>query len=160
MSEFFSEERRRKLRYPENGLFNFSPLVLTVSDFDINFTCCALTIREFLWLQHIKKNRDPRWEEEFSFMCEEPPTNDKIHVEVLSRPSSIGIHSKVITCILFQLPTTCDSINMIFSFLSFSLFFLFFLMYMSCATIPAPQQRGEKPSPSTHARTYGVRAEN
>ncbi|XP_020096310.1 synaptotagmin-2-like [Ananas comosus] len=42
----------------------------------------------------IKKNRDPRWEEEFQFMCEEPPTNDKMHVEVLSRPPSIGIHSK------------------------------------------------------------------
>ncbi|XP_072959547.1 synaptotagmin-2-like [Typha angustifolia] len=44
--------------------------------------------------KHIKKNRDPRWDEEFEFMCEEPPTNDKLHVEVLSRPPSIGIHSK------------------------------------------------------------------
>lgn len=44
--------------------------------------------------KHIKKSRDPRWEEEFQFMCEEPPVNDKIHVEVISRPSSIGIHSK------------------------------------------------------------------
>jgi hypothetical protein len=46
-------------------------------------------------LQHIKKNRDPRWEKEFEFVCEEPPINDKLHVEVISRPSSIGIHSKV-----------------------------------------------------------------
>ncbi|KAK3157893.1 hypothetical protein QOZ80_2AG0129850 [Eleusine coracana subsp. coracana] len=44
--------------------------------------------------KHIKKNRDPRWEEEFQFMCEEPPTNDKMQVEVISRPSSLGIHSK------------------------------------------------------------------
>ncbi|KAG9442690.1 hypothetical protein H6P81_018544 [Aristolochia fimbriata] len=44
--------------------------------------------------KHIKKNRDPRWEEEFTFMLEEPPTNDKLHVEVVSRPPSIGIHSK------------------------------------------------------------------
>ncbi|XP_068639958.1 synaptotagmin-1-like [Aristolochia californica] len=44
--------------------------------------------------KHIKKNRDPRWEEEFSFMLEEPPINDKLHVEVVSRPPSIGIHSK------------------------------------------------------------------
>ncbi|OAY77707.1 Synaptotagmin-1 [Ananas comosus] len=44
---------------------------------------------------HIKKNRDPRWEEEFQFVCEEPPINDKIHVEVLSRPPNKGIiHSK------------------------------------------------------------------
>ncbi|KAJ0974222.1 hypothetical protein J5N97_016187 [Dioscorea zingiberensis] len=46
--------------------------------------------------KHIKKNRDPRWEEEFQFMCEEPPVNDRIHLEVLSRPPSIGIHSKEI----------------------------------------------------------------
>ncbi|XP_008788435.2 synaptotagmin-2-like isoform X1 [Phoenix dactylifera] len=44
--------------------------------------------------KHIKKNRDPRWAEEFQFMCEEPPTNDKMHVEVLSKAPSIGIHSK------------------------------------------------------------------
>ncbi|XP_062218990.1 synaptotagmin-2-like isoform X1 [Phragmites australis] len=44
--------------------------------------------------KHIKKNRDPRWEEEFQFMCEEPPINDKMQVEVISRPSSLGIHSK------------------------------------------------------------------
>ncbi|KAK8957104.1 Synaptotagmin-2 [Platanthera zijinensis] len=44
--------------------------------------------------KHIKKTRDPRWEEEFQFVCEEPPVNDKLQVEVHSRPSSIGIHSK------------------------------------------------------------------
>lgn len=44
--------------------------------------------------KHIKKNRDPRWEEEFQFVCEEPPTNDKMQIEVMSRPPSIGIHSK------------------------------------------------------------------
>lgn len=41
--------------------------------------------------KHIKKNRDPRWEEEFHFMLDEPPTNDKLHVEVLSVSSRIGI---------------------------------------------------------------------
>ncbi|XP_017701543.1 synaptotagmin-2-like [Phoenix dactylifera] len=44
--------------------------------------------------KHIKKNRHPRWEEEFQFVCDEPPIHDKIHVEVLSRPPSISIHSK------------------------------------------------------------------
>lgn len=53
---------------------------------------CLINI---LFLQHIKKNRDPRWDEEFQFVCEEPPIHDKLHVEVISRPSSIGIHSKV-----------------------------------------------------------------
>ncbi|GFY89850.1 calcium-dependent lipid-binding (CaLB domain) family protein [Actinidia rufa] len=40
---------------------------------------------------HVKKNRDPRWEEEFHFMLDEPPTNDKMHVEVQSVSSKIGL---------------------------------------------------------------------
>ncbi|KAK3423764.1 synaptotagmin-2 [Eucalyptus grandis] len=41
--------------------------------------------------KHVKKNRDPRWEEEFQFMLEEPPTNDRIHVEVISTSSRMGL---------------------------------------------------------------------
>ncbi|GMI74647.1 SYNAPTOTAGMIN 1, synaptotagmin A, ARABIDOPSIS THALIANA SYNAPTOTAGMIN A [Hibiscus trionum] len=41
--------------------------------------------------KHVKKNRDPRWEEEFSFVLDEPPVNDKLHVEVLSSSSGIGL---------------------------------------------------------------------
>ncbi|XVE93610.1 hypothetical protein REPUB_Repub01dG0208900 [Reevesia pubescens] len=41
--------------------------------------------------KHVKKNRDPRWEEEFNFMLDEPPINDKLHVEVLSSSSRIGL---------------------------------------------------------------------
>ncbi|KAF5455752.1 hypothetical protein F2P56_025299 [Juglans regia] len=41
--------------------------------------------------KHVKKNRDPRWEEEFQFMLEGPPTNDRIHVEVLSASSKLGL---------------------------------------------------------------------
>ncbi|CAM8987408.1 hypothetical protein QQ045_007893 [Rhodiola kirilowii] len=41
--------------------------------------------------KRIKKNRDPRWEEEFQFTVEEPPVNDKLHVEVYSSSSRIGI---------------------------------------------------------------------
>lgn len=48
-----------------------------------------------LLLQHMKKNRDPRWEEEFQFMVEEPPTNDKIHVEVVSTSSRNLLRPKV-----------------------------------------------------------------
>lgn len=39
----------------------------------------------------VKKNRDPRWEEEFQFTLEEPPTNDRIHVEVVSNSSRMGL---------------------------------------------------------------------
>ncbi|XP_021668073.2 synaptotagmin-2 isoform X2 [Hevea brasiliensis] len=39
----------------------------------------------------VKKNRDPRWEEEFQFMLEEPPTNDRLHVEVVSASSRMGL---------------------------------------------------------------------
>ncbi|GMY05451.1 synaptotagmin-1-like isoform X1 [Fagus crenata] len=41
--------------------------------------------------KHVKKNRDPRWEEEFTFMLDEPPTNDKLHVEVVSTSSRMGL---------------------------------------------------------------------
>ncbi|XP_022139044.1 synaptotagmin-3-like isoform X2 [Momordica charantia] len=33
----------------------------------------------------IKKTRDPLWNEEFPFMLEEPPIQEKIHIEVLSK---------------------------------------------------------------------------
>ncbi|EPS58120.1 hypothetical protein M569_16696, partial [Genlisea aurea] len=39
----------------------------------------------------VKKNRNPRWEEEFQFMLEEPPTNDRIHVEVVSTSKRMGL---------------------------------------------------------------------
>ncbi|KAF5771512.1 putative C2 domain, synaptotagmin-like mitochondrial-lipid-binding domain, C2 domain superfamily [Helianthus annuus] len=43
----------------------------------------------------MKKNRDPRWEEEFTFTLEEPPTNEKIHLEVVSTSKRMGlIHPK------------------------------------------------------------------
>uniref|UniRef100_A0A5B6YH85 Putative synaptotagmin-2-like n=1 Tax=Davidia involucrata TaxID=16924 RepID=A0A5B6YH85_DAVIN len=41
--------------------------------------------------KHVKKNRDPRWEEEFQYTLDEPPTNDKLHVEVVSTSSRIGL---------------------------------------------------------------------
>ncbi|KAG6482564.1 synaptotagmin-2-like [Zingiber officinale] len=44
--------------------------------------------------KHIKKNRDPRWEEVHQFVCEEPPINERIQVDVHSKAPSIGIHSK------------------------------------------------------------------
>ncbi|KAL7118540.1 hypothetical protein ACP275_02G008500 [Erythranthe tilingii] len=41
--------------------------------------------------KQIKKNRDPRWEEEFTFVLDEPPVKDKMHLEVLSTSSRIGL---------------------------------------------------------------------
>ncbi|KAG8364404.1 hypothetical protein BUALT_Bualt19G0125300 [Buddleja alternifolia] len=41
--------------------------------------------------KQLKKNRDPRWEEEFTFMLEEPPVKDRLHVEVLSTSTRIGL---------------------------------------------------------------------
>ena len=56
------------------------------------------------FVQHVKKNRDPRWEEEFHFMLDEPPTNDKMHVEVQSVSSKIGLlHPKVHTAFFFSI---------------------------------------------------------
>ncbi|XP_074563497.1 synaptotagmin-1-like [Curcuma longa] len=42
--------------------------------------------------KHKKHNRDPRWKEEFLFVCEEPPVHDKVLVEVFSKALGIGIH--------------------------------------------------------------------
>eukprot|EP00252_Welwitschia_mirabilis_P011420 TRINITY_DN2566_c0_g1_i1.p1 TRINITY_DN2566_c0_g1~~TRINITY_DN2566_c0_g1_i1.p1 ORF type:complete len:539 (-),score=134.39 TRINITY_DN2566_c0_g1_i1:317-1933(-) len=44
--------------------------------------------------KHVKKNRDPRWEEEFSFVVDEQPVNDKLHVEVMSKGSGLGLHPR------------------------------------------------------------------
>lgn len=42
----------------------------------------------------IKRTRNPLWNEEFQFMLEEPPSDEKIHVEVFSKRSSISFLSK------------------------------------------------------------------
>ncbi|KAL6295554.1 hypothetical protein ACE6H2_003696 [Prunus campanulata] len=39
----------------------------------------------------VKKNRDPRWDEEFQFMLDEPPKSDRLHVEVVSISSRMGL---------------------------------------------------------------------
>ncbi|KAJ6368823.1 hypothetical protein OIU78_001238, partial [Salix suchowensis] len=41
--------------------------------------------------KHVKKNRDPRWEEEFQYTLDKPPSNEKLHVEVSSTSSRIGL---------------------------------------------------------------------
>ncbi|KAI4346323.1 hypothetical protein L6164_007230 [Bauhinia variegata] len=42
----------------------------------------------------IKKTRNPRWNEEFQFMLEEPPLNEKIYIEVISKRTSVSFLSK------------------------------------------------------------------
>ncbi|MED6184819.1 Arf guanine nucleotide exchange factor syt1 [Stylosanthes scabra] len=44
--------------------------------------------------KRIKKNRDPRWGDEFQFMLDQPPTNDKLHVEVVSTSARNLLHQK------------------------------------------------------------------
>lgn len=47
-------------------------------------------------MQSVKKSRNPRWEEEFQFMLEYVPTDDKLLVEVISASSRISLlHPKV-----------------------------------------------------------------
>nr|GMD08614.1 synaptotagmin-1-like [Ipomoea batatas] len=47
--------------------------------------------------KQVKKSRDPRWDEEFTFMLEKPPVDDKLHIEVVSTSMRIGIlHPKEI----------------------------------------------------------------
>ncbi|XVE99297.1 hypothetical protein REPUB_Repub03eG0186600 [Reevesia pubescens] len=42
----------------------------------------------------MKRTRDPLWNEEFQFMLEEPPLNEKIHIEVMSKRTGISFRSK------------------------------------------------------------------
>lgn len=43
--------------------------------------------------KRLKKNRDPKWPDgKFEFVCEEPPLNDRIRIEVMSKGLGIGLH--------------------------------------------------------------------
>nr|XP_043607386.1 synaptotagmin-3-like isoform X2 [Erigeron canadensis] len=42
----------------------------------------------------VKRTRDPRWNEEFQFMMDEPPTHDKIHVQIMSKRTRMSFFSK------------------------------------------------------------------
>ncbi|XP_043702760.1 synaptotagmin-3-like [Telopea speciosissima] len=42
----------------------------------------------------LKKTRDPSWNEEFQFMLEEVPINEKIHIEVMSKRSGFSFRHK------------------------------------------------------------------
>ncbi|KAL6603185.1 hypothetical protein ACP70R_043546 [Stipagrostis hirtigluma subsp. patula] len=42
----------------------------------------------------IRKTRDPRWNEEFQFMLDEPPVDDKIHIEVKSKRRGLPCRNK------------------------------------------------------------------
>lgn len=71
----------------------------------------------------IKKNRDPRWEEEFQFVLEEPPVNDRIHVEVVSTSKRMGLrHPKVhITITIYTIYK--------FKLSSFNIFYISFFTF-------------------------------
>uniref|UniRef100_A0A803P2J1 Uncharacterized protein n=1 Tax=Cannabis sativa TaxID=3483 RepID=A0A803P2J1_CANSA len=43
----------------------------------------------------MKKTHNPTWGEEFQFMLEEPPLDDKIHIEVLSKRTGLQFRSKL-----------------------------------------------------------------
>ncbi|XP_010543542.1 PREDICTED: synaptotagmin-3 [Tarenaya hassleriana] len=42
----------------------------------------------------LKKTRDPRWNEEFQFTLEEPPLNERLRIEVMSRGTGLRFRSK------------------------------------------------------------------
>ncbi|XP_077220174.1 synaptotagmin-2-like [Tasmannia lanceolata] len=101
LAKEFSEDTNAVEKAPENTPSGGGLLVVTVHEAQdvegkhhTNPYVRILFRGEERKTKHIKKNRDPRWEEEFQFMLEEPPINDRMHIEVISRPSSIGIHSK------------------------------------------------------------------
>ncbi|AQK66392.1 Synaptotagmin-3 [Zea mays] len=42
----------------------------------------------------IRKTREPRWSEEFQFMVDEPPVEDKIHIQVKSKRRGLPFRNK------------------------------------------------------------------
>lgn len=52
----------------------------------------------------IRKTHHPKWNEDFQFMLEEPPLNDKIHIEVMSKRTRFSFRSKVCLVILLLSP--------------------------------------------------------
>ncbi|XP_017188135.2 synaptotagmin-3-like isoform X2 [Malus domestica] len=42
----------------------------------------------------LRKTRDPSWNEEFPFMLDEPPLNEKVHIEVVSKRTGISFRMK------------------------------------------------------------------
>ncbi|KAL8218257.1 hypothetical protein R6Q57_021630 [Mikania cordata] len=44
--------------------------------------------------KRIRRTRDPKWNEEFQFMLEEPPIQDKIHIKIMSKRSRMSFHYK------------------------------------------------------------------
>lgn len=57
--------------------------------------CMNLKFMVVCALQVIRKTRDPRWNEEFQFMVDEAPVDDKIHIEVRSQRRGLPFHNKV-----------------------------------------------------------------
>ncbi|BBM97982.1 hypothetical protein MPTK1_1g09920 [Marchantia polymorpha subsp. ruderalis] len=44
--------------------------------------------------KHIKKNRDPKWDQRFEWILDEPPVSDRLHVEVMSKNLGFNYHLK------------------------------------------------------------------
>ncbi|XP_076910844.1 synaptotagmin-3-like [Bidens hawaiensis] len=44
--------------------------------------------------KRIRRTRDPKWNEEFEFMLEEPPIQDKIHIKIMSKRSRMSFYHK------------------------------------------------------------------
>ncbi|KAI3731001.1 hypothetical protein L1987_62184 [Smallanthus sonchifolius] len=44
--------------------------------------------------KRIRRTRDPKWNEEFQFMLEEPPIQDKIHIKIMSKRSRMSFYYK------------------------------------------------------------------
>lgn len=95
---FRGEEKKTKVNFPFD---NYQLLFIINKNFrDVNigmrhkFTIHSLPVfltygtNSFSW-QTVKKSRDPLWNEDFQFMLDEPPLQDKIYIEVMSKSRAI-----------------------------------------------------------------------
>lgn len=95
---FRGEEKKTKVNFPFD---NYQLLFIINNSFrDVNIGMChKFTIHSlpvflthgansFSW-QMVKRSRDPLWNEDFQFMLDEPPLQDKIYIEVMSKSRAI-----------------------------------------------------------------------
>ena len=69
-------------------------IIGVVSEFSFRINVFII-LTVLLISQTIKKNRNPRWDEHFSYMIDEPPLQEKLHVEVFSKHRTFGFMRKV-----------------------------------------------------------------
>lgn len=82
---FRGETKRSKVNF----------LLLFINWYQLIYHRCFLKF-EIGMFQMMRKTRNPTWNEEFQFLLEEPPLQEKLHINVMSKRTGISFNSKVL----------------------------------------------------------------